>query len=142
MTETSKGIKRLIREFAATAHEEELRRALLPLADAFKQWEREELDSFALQERIHKFHQGAASLARWIGLRFRPSCWTTSLDCSSSIETCRRAREPHLCVRRTLEVDPPAWQYGPMQPARTNQTAHRCPPTPGYNVAGWSRSRQ
>ena len=60
MTETSKRIKRMIREYAAAAREEELRRALLPLADAFKRWEREELDSFALQDLIHQFHQGAA----------------------------------------------------------------------------------
>lgn len=60
MAEVSKRIKRLIREYAAAAHEEELRRALLPLADAFKQWERREIDSFVLEDLIHHFHQGAA----------------------------------------------------------------------------------
>ena len=64
MTETSKRIKRMIREYAAAAHKEELRRALLPLADAFKRWEREELDRFALQDLIHQFHQGAARAGR------------------------------------------------------------------------------
>ena len=53
-------MKRLIREYAAAAHEAELRRVLLPLADAFKQWERGGLDSFTLRDLIHKFHQGAA----------------------------------------------------------------------------------
>src|SRR5881628_1331494 len=60
MAETPKRIKRLLREYAAAAHEEELRRALLPVAEAFKRWERKELDSGELSEIIHKFHQGPA----------------------------------------------------------------------------------
>ena len=38
MEEVSKRVKRALRELAATAHEEELRRALLPLADALEAW--------------------------------------------------------------------------------------------------------
>src|SRR5256712_14105332 len=60
MAETPKRIKRLLREYAAVAHEEELRRALLPVAEAFKRWEREELASGEVSEIIHKFHQGPA----------------------------------------------------------------------------------
>src|SRR2546426_12341514 len=60
MAETPKRVKRLLREYAAVAHEEELRRALLPVAEAFKRWERAELDSGGLSEIIHKFHQGPA----------------------------------------------------------------------------------
>jgi hypothetical protein len=48
MAETPKRIRRLLREYAAAAHEEELRRALLPVAEAFKRWERRELDSSEL----------------------------------------------------------------------------------------------
>jgi hypothetical protein len=60
MAETPKRIKRLLREYAAAAHEEELRRALLPVAEAVRRWERKELDSGELSEIIHKFHQGPA----------------------------------------------------------------------------------
>ena len=60
MAETPKRIKRLLREYAAVAHEGELRQALLPIAEAFKRWERGELDSGELSEVIHKFHQGPA----------------------------------------------------------------------------------
>jgi hypothetical protein len=60
MGETPKRIKRLLREYAAAAHEEELRRALLPVAEAFKRWERQELGSGELSKIIHKFHQGPA----------------------------------------------------------------------------------
>src|SRR5947199_10513978 len=60
MAETPKRVKRLLREHAAVAHEEELRRALVPVAEAFKRWERAELDSGELSEIIHKFHQGPA----------------------------------------------------------------------------------
>ncbi|MBI4519225.1 MAG: hypothetical protein HY701_00185 [Gemmatimonadetes bacterium] len=60
MAGTPKRIKRLLREYAAAAHEEDLRRALLPVAEAFKRWERKELDSAELSEIIHSFHQGPA----------------------------------------------------------------------------------
>jgi hypothetical protein len=60
MAEAPKRVKRLLREYAGVAYEEELRRALLPVAEAFKRWERKELDSDELSEIIHKFHQGPA----------------------------------------------------------------------------------
>jgi hypothetical protein len=60
MSDTPKRIKRLLREYAAAAHEEELRRALLPVAEAFGRWERRELGSGELSEIIHQFHQGPA----------------------------------------------------------------------------------
>ena len=60
MVDTPKRIKRLLREYAADAQEEELRRALLPVAEAFKRWERGELGSGELSEIIHRFHQGPA----------------------------------------------------------------------------------
>lgn len=55
-----KRVKRLLRECAAAAHEEELRRALLPVAEAFKRWEMGELGSGELSDLIHRFHQGPA----------------------------------------------------------------------------------
>lgn len=60
MADTPKRIKRLLREYAGAAHEEELRRALVPVAEAFKRWEREDLGSGELSEIIHRFHQGPA----------------------------------------------------------------------------------
>jgi hypothetical protein len=55
-----KRVKRLLREDASFAHEEELRRALLALAEAFKRWEHGDLDSGELSDLIHRFHQGPA----------------------------------------------------------------------------------
>jgi hypothetical protein len=49
-----------MREYAGRAHEFELRRALAPLGEAFRAWERGELDSFELETLIHRFHQGPA----------------------------------------------------------------------------------
>jgi hypothetical protein len=60
MADAPKRIKRLLREYAAAAHEEELRRALLPVSEGFKRWERGELGSGDLSEIIHQFHQGPA----------------------------------------------------------------------------------
>jgi hypothetical protein len=45
---------------AAAAHEEELRRALLPVAVAFEEWRAGRLGSGELTERIHEFHDGPA----------------------------------------------------------------------------------
>jgi hypothetical protein len=58
--EIPKRLRRLLREYASAAHEEELRRALLPLADAFRRWEQGALSSGELSELIHQYHQGAA----------------------------------------------------------------------------------
>lgn len=55
-----KRIKRALRQLAAEAHEEELRRALLPLSEAFHRWQHGELASGELTEMIHQFHQRPA----------------------------------------------------------------------------------
>jgi hypothetical protein len=60
MADVPKRIKRLLREYAGAAHEEELRRALLPVSEAFGQWARRGLSSGELSEIIHRFHQGPA----------------------------------------------------------------------------------
>ena len=60
MADTPKRIRRLLREHAGSAHEEELRRALVPVGEAFKRWERGELGSAELSDIIHRFHQGPA----------------------------------------------------------------------------------
>jgi hypothetical protein len=41
MADAPKRIKRLLREYAGAAHEEELRRALLPVSEAFGRWANE-----------------------------------------------------------------------------------------------------
>jgi len=60
VADISKRVKRLVRDCAAAAHEEELRRALLPIAEAFKRWKEGGLGSGELSELIHRFHQGPA----------------------------------------------------------------------------------
>lgn len=58
MDRPPKKIRRLLREQLDRAYEEELRRALEPLHEAFGRWKKEELGSFELNELIHRFHQG------------------------------------------------------------------------------------
>lgn len=60
MEHSPKHVKRALRELAAAAHEEELRRALVPLQAAFERCARGELSSGELTDNIHQFHQGPA----------------------------------------------------------------------------------
>ena len=58
--EMPKRLKRALREAAMAAHEEELRRALIPLEAAFQQWRAGRVGSGELAELIHGFHEGPA----------------------------------------------------------------------------------
>jgi hypothetical protein len=70
--DTPKRIRRLLREQAALAYQEELRRALLPLAEAFRKWEQGQVTSGELSQLIHEYHQGPARdiFVRYDCLRF------------------------------------------------------------------------
>lgn len=60
MPETSKRIKRLIREYAAIAHDRELGQALRDLGVQFEQWRSGEISPAELNDLIHQFHDGPA----------------------------------------------------------------------------------
>jgi hypothetical protein len=60
MAESPERIKRQVREWAAIAHERDLREALGELRGHFARWERGEIDSFELNQRVHRFHQDAS----------------------------------------------------------------------------------
>ena len=57
MQEVPKRIKRLVREWAGIAHDRDLRNALRDLRMQFDRWDRGEIDSFELNELVHRFHQ-------------------------------------------------------------------------------------
>jgi len=48
--------QRMLRELAALAHERALGSALKSLREEFERWERQEIDAFQLNDRIHEFH--------------------------------------------------------------------------------------
>ena len=52
-----KSLKRELRQLATAAYERELRRELEQLSDRFEAWKRGELDSFELNDHLHRFHQ-------------------------------------------------------------------------------------
>jgi hypothetical protein len=60
MRKPTKRVKRLVREYASRAQEEELRRALMELADAFDAWRVGKISNGDLSDQIHKFHDGTA----------------------------------------------------------------------------------
>ena len=60
MHEVPKRIKRLVREWAGVAHDRDLRDALSELRARFDRWDRGEIDSFELNNLIHRFHQDTA----------------------------------------------------------------------------------
>jgi hypothetical protein len=55
-----KRTKKLIREFKIKAHEEELRRALVPLSESFDLWKGGRVSSGEVAELIHEFNRGPA----------------------------------------------------------------------------------
>jgi len=57
MQEVPKRIKRLVDHWAAVAHDRDLRHGLNELRGEFGRWDRGEIDSFELNNRIHRFHQ-------------------------------------------------------------------------------------
>ena len=58
MQELTKSLKRKLREQSMLAHEEELRRALLPLAEQFEQWRQGKVQSGELALIIHDWDRG------------------------------------------------------------------------------------
>jgi hypothetical protein len=57
MQEVPKRIRRLVREWAGIAHDRDLRKALNELRAQFDRRDRSEIDSFELNELVHRFHQ-------------------------------------------------------------------------------------
>ena len=68
-----KAIRRKTREFADQAYEEELRRALAPLADAFERWKVGAASSVEISDLIHEFHQGPSRQLRGTYTALEPS---------------------------------------------------------------------
>lgn len=60
MQEIPKRIKRMVREWAGVAHERDLRDALKELRRQFDRWDRGEVDSFELNQLVHRYHDGAS----------------------------------------------------------------------------------
>jgi hypothetical protein len=60
MLDYPKRIKRAIRELAAVAYEEEMKRELGQLAQGFDAWRAGTIDLWELHRRIHKYHDGPA----------------------------------------------------------------------------------
>ena len=58
MQQLNKSLKRKLNAESMLAHEEELRRALVPLAEAFDRWRKGELDSGSLALQIHDWDLG------------------------------------------------------------------------------------
>lgn len=58
MREYTRKIKKLIREFAAEAHERELHRELASLDRHFAEWRKGKLGSGALSDEIHQYETG------------------------------------------------------------------------------------
>jgi len=85
MHEVPKRIKRLVREWAGVAHDRDLRDALSELRARFDRWDRGEIDSFELNNLIHRFHQDTARqiwkryatthLEPAVPQRWRPVCF-------------------------------------------------------------------
>ena len=50
----------MIREWAGVAHDRDSRDALTELRAQFDRWDRSEIDSFELNDLVHKYHDGTS----------------------------------------------------------------------------------
>lgn len=55
----SPSVSKQLKTMVCTAHEAALRPPLSELARHFESWQRGEINSFEMADRIHEFHQGA-----------------------------------------------------------------------------------
>jgi len=53
-----KRVRRLVRDWAAIAHDRELTKALQDLRTQFDRWERGEITAADLNEIVHRYHEG------------------------------------------------------------------------------------
>ena len=67
-----KAIRRQTSELADQAYEEELRRALAPLADAFERWKVGAAASVEISDLIHEFHSGLSRQLRGMYTALKP----------------------------------------------------------------------
>jgi hypothetical protein len=58
MQDVPKSMKRLVRHWAAAAHDRDLSNALVDLRAQFDRWQRREITAYDLNRLIHEFHQG------------------------------------------------------------------------------------
>ncbi|MBX9670126.1 MAG: hypothetical protein K2X93_21175 [Candidatus Obscuribacterales bacterium] len=60
MDKSLKPIRKLLRKWAATAHERELEEELKKLHAQFNEWASSKMTSFEISDAIHQFHEGPA----------------------------------------------------------------------------------
>jgi len=60
MDDYPRRVKKQLRELASLAHESELRRELMQLAEKFEEWKEHKISTWELDHMIHEYHQGPA----------------------------------------------------------------------------------
>ena len=99
MQDTPKRLKRLVREWAAVAHDRELSKALLDLRAHFEAWQRGDITAADLNDLIHQFHQAGSReiwkntrriiWSRRLGLPWRPEFFSGRRSLQSFCSTSR-----------------------------------------------------
>ena len=93
MQEVPKRIKGLVREWARIACDRDLRKALGELHAQFALWERGEIDSFELNERVHRFHEDTSReiWKRYATTHLEPAVASAVATGVLTREDCRRS---------------------------------------------------
>ena len=101
MQEVPKQTRRLVREWAAIAHDRDLRKALSELRGQFERWDRGEIDSFELIELVHRFHEGTA---REIWKRYATTRLEPAIASAVAAGVLRREELPVALVRHIARL--------------------------------------
>ena len=91
MQDLPKAMKRLVREWAAVAHDRELGQILLDLKTQFDRWQRGEITAADLNDLIHQFHQGTS---REIWKKYATNHLEPAIGCAVAARILRREELP------------------------------------------------
>jgi hypothetical protein len=99
MQDPPKAVKRLVREWAAIAHDRELGHALLELRTQFDRWQRGEIAAADLNDLLHQFHQGAS---REIWKRYATNHLEPTIASAVAAGILRREELPEELLRHVV----------------------------------------
>ena len=98
-----KAIRRTRLELADQAYEEELRRALAPLAEAFERWKVGAASGVEISDLIHEFHEGPSRQLRGTYTALKPGALVARAVALAVLE--RKSLPPEVAASPADQIE-------------------------------------